>query len=37
VAVALVIAIAGVFYLGIFPGRVLDAFSVKQSVSLTTR
>jgi NADH-quinone oxidoreductase subunit N len=37
VAVALVIAIAGVFYLGIFPGRVLDAFSVKPSVSLTTR
>jgi NADH-quinone oxidoreductase subunit N len=36
-ALALVIAIAGVFYLGIFPGRILSAFSAKPSISLSIR
>ena len=34
VALALVITIAGVFYLGLFPGRVIDAFSARPSITL---
>src|SRR5206468_10918228 len=37
VAVALVITIIGVFYLGIFPGRVINAFSAKPNISLSIR
>jgi len=37
VALALVITIAGVFYLGIFPGRVINAFSAKPNISLSIR
>src|SRR6266542_4443821 len=37
VAVALVITIAGVFYLGIFPGRVINAFSARPTTSLSIR
>jgi len=33
VALALVITIAGVFYLGILPGRVISAFSAKPTIS----
>lgn len=36
-AVALVITIAAVFYLGLFPGRVLSAFSTKPNVSMSAR
>jgi NADH-quinone oxidoreductase subunit N len=34
---ALIITIIGVLYLGIFPGRVLDALSPKPTISLTIR
>ena len=34
VAIALVITLAGVFYLGLFPGRIISAFSAKPSVSV---
>ena len=37
VALALVITIAGVFYLGLFPGRVISAFGAHPSISLSTR
>jgi len=37
VALALVITIAGVFYLGILPGRVITAFSAKPTISLRFR
>jgi NADH-quinone oxidoreductase subunit N len=37
VAIALVITVAGVFYLGLFPGRVISAFSAKPSVSVRVR
>ena len=37
VALALVITIAGVFYLGILPGRVISAFSAKPTISLRFR
>jgi NADH-quinone oxidoreductase subunit N len=36
-AVALVITIAAVFYLGLFPGRVISAFSAKPTISLSAR
>ena len=36
-AVALVITILGVLYLGIFPGRVLNAFQAKPSISVRIR
>jgi NADH-quinone oxidoreductase subunit N len=37
VALALVITIAGVLYLGVFPGRVISAFGAHPSISLSTR
>jgi NADH-quinone oxidoreductase subunit N len=37
VAIALVITVAGVLYLGLFPGRVISAFSAKPSVSVRVR
>ena len=37
VAIALAITVAGVFYLGLFPGRVISAFSAKPSVSVQVR
>ena len=37
VALALVITIAGVFYLGLFPGRVISAFGARPSISLSIR
>jgi NADH-quinone oxidoreductase subunit N len=37
VAVALVLTILGVFYLGLFPGRVINAFSRKPNVSVVVR
>jgi NADH-quinone oxidoreductase subunit N len=37
VAIALVITVVGVFYLGLFPGRVISAFSAKPSVSVRVR
>jgi NADH-quinone oxidoreductase subunit N len=36
-AIALVITIAAVFYLGIFPGRVLNAFTAKPTISVSVR
>jgi len=36
-AIALVITVAGVFYLGLFPGRVISAFSAKPSISVRVR
>lgn len=36
-AIALVLTIAGVFYLGIFPGRVINALQAKPTVSLSLR
>jgi NADH-quinone oxidoreductase subunit N len=36
-AVALVLTILGVFYLGLFPGRVIDALQTKPAVSLSRR
>src|SRR6185295_10364271 len=36
-AIALVITIAAVFYLGLFPGRVLNAFSARPTTSVTVR
>jgi NADH-quinone oxidoreductase subunit N len=37
IAIALVITIAGVFYLGLFPGRVISAFGGRPSISLSIR
>jgi NADH-quinone oxidoreductase subunit N len=37
VALALVLTIAGVFYLGLFPGRVLSAFGARPANSLSIR
>lgn len=37
VAIALVLTIAGVFYLGLFPGRIISAFSAKPSISVGVR
>lgn len=37
IAVVLVITILGVFYLGLFPGRVLDAFKRKPAASAVTQ
>jgi NADH-quinone oxidoreductase subunit N len=37
VAIALLITVAGVFYLGLFPGRILSAFSAKPSFSVRIR
>ncbi len=36
-AIALAITIAAVFYLGLFPGRVLNAFTAKPNISVTAR
>jgi NADH-quinone oxidoreductase subunit N len=36
-ALALVITIAGVLYLGIFPGRVMNALSPKPTITVTFR
>lgn len=36
-AIALLITVAGVFYLGLFPGRILSAFSAKPSISVRIR
>jgi len=36
-AVALIITIAAVFYLGLFPGRVISAFSAKPAASVSAR
>lgn len=36
-ALALVLTIAGVFYLGIFPGRVMSAFQQKPNISIRMR
>jgi NADH-quinone oxidoreductase subunit N len=36
-AVALILTILGVFYLGLFPGRVISIFSPKQSISVSVR
>jgi NADH-quinone oxidoreductase subunit N len=35
--VALIITIAAVFYLGLFPGRVISAFSAKPTISVSIR
>ena len=35
--VALIITIAAVFYLGLFPGRVISAFSAKPTISVSVR
>lgn len=37
VAVALILTIVGVFYLGLFPGRVINAFSPKPNTSVVNR
>jgi NADH-quinone oxidoreductase subunit N len=37
VAVALILTILGVFYLGLFPGRVISIFSPKPSISVSVR
>jgi len=37
VVLALVITIAGVFYLGIFPGRVISALSARPTISVRIR
>lgn len=37
VALALVITIVGVFYLGLFPGRIISAFQQKPNISLRLR
>jgi NADH-quinone oxidoreductase subunit N len=37
VAIVLLITVAGVFYLGLFPARVLSAFSAKPSISVRFR
>src|SRR5581483_8202305 len=36
-ALALVLTILGVFYLGLFPGRVLNAFQARPTISLQLR
>ena len=36
-ALALVLTIVGVFYLGLFPGRVINAFSSRPAISLSIR
>lgn len=37
VVIALLITVAGVFYLGLFPGKVLSAFSARPSISVKVR
>jgi len=37
VVIVLLITVAGVFYLGLFPGRVLSAFSARPSISVIVR
>jgi len=37
IAIALVITIAGVFYMGLFPGRVISTFGAKPSISVRFR
>ena len=37
VAVALVLTVVGVFYLGLFPGRVLNAFQARPTISVRIR
>ena len=37
VALALVLTIVGVFYLGLFPGRVINAFNSRPAISLSVR
>ena len=37
VAVALILTIVGVFYLGLFPGRVINAFSPKPTLNVSVR
>ena len=37
VAIALILTIVGVFYLGLFPGRVISAFSPRPSMSVSVR
>src|SRR2546421_3207451 len=37
VAIALVMTIVGVFYLGLFPGRVINAFQAKPTISVRIR
>lgn len=36
IALVLIITVAGVLYLGLFPGRVMDAFRASQSLSMTS-
>ena len=36
-ALALIIAVAGVLYLGIFPGRVLDMLKMKPPIAVSKR
>jgi len=36
-AVALLIAILGVFYLGLFPGRVISAFQARPTIAVRGR
>ena len=36
-AVALILTLAGVFYLGLFPGRVINIFSPRPSISVSVR
>jgi len=36
-AVALILTLAGVFYLGLFPGRVINLFSPRPSISVSVR
>ena len=37
IAVALLLTILGVFYLGLFPGRVFSAFQAKPTISVRMR
>jgi NADH-quinone oxidoreductase subunit N len=37
VAIALILTILGVFYLGLFPGRVFSAFQAKPTISVRMR
>ena len=37
ITVALILTIVGVFYLGLFPGRVISAFSPKPNISVSVR
>jgi NADH-quinone oxidoreductase subunit N len=36
-ALALILTIAGVFYLGLFPGRVIDALQARPTVTVSQR